>query len=355
MHELKVPLINANEDEVEVVEVAVQSGDEIRPGDLICVVESTKATFDVEAPAAGFIRRLNIEVGQRLPVGQRLALITDAVDTPLDDLDDDQALDDGLRITDGARALADEHQIDPADLDVDGIITRRHIEQLIGPSTARSADSLAAHRGERKLIIYGAGGHARVIIDLLRAARPDLRIAGIIDDGQNPPDQVFGIPVVGDSSGLATLHDAGVTDAVVGVGAVTHNATRRTLFERLVDQGFHLPNLIHPDASVEPSVRMGMGNQVFAGAVISSAAELGDNTIINSNTVVSHDCRIDSHTHLTPGALIAGGVSIGQNTVVGMGATVYLGVSIGDDVTISNGVDVMRDISDGTTLRSSRQ
>jgi UDP-3-O-[3-hydroxymyristoyl] glucosamine N-acyltransferase len=103
---------------------------------------------------------------------------------------------------------------------------------------------------------------------------------------------------------------------------------------------------------IEPSVAMGVGNQIFAGAVVGSAAKLGDGTIINSGTIVSHDCLIGSHTHFSPGAILAGGVEVGENTLVGMGVTVYLGVRIGSNVVISNGSHIMKDVPDGSVIRT---
>ena len=364
MEILRIPLLNANEDEVEVVEVAVDEGAAVRKGDLICVVESTKATFDVEAPAAGYVRKVQIEAGQRLSVGTLIAVITEGEDDPVELPQEDQAAADGddLRATRKARELAQRFGVDLSQVDAGSIIKAKDVRKFLestGNSTAEepgrgeSAAPLAATSGEQQVVVYGAGGHARVLIDMIRQSRPDLHIVGIIDDGPNPPAAVLGIPVLGDSSRFTEIREAGVQHAVLGIGAVTNNALRIELYEKLRDQGFSVPNLIHPDASVEPSVRMGDGNQIFAGAVVSSTAELGRNTIINSNVVVSHDCRIGAHTHLTPGAILAGGVTVGENTVVGMAVTIYLGLTIGKDVQIANGVNIMRDVDDGAVVRAS--
>ena len=189
----------------------------------------------------------------------------------------------------------------------------------------------------------------------MREGHRDLVIVGAVDDSSARPRDVLGVPVLGASELLASLREQGVENAVLGVGAVTHNATRVALFDKLRALGFRVPNLIHPRAMVEPSVRMGMGNQLFAGAIVGSNARLGDNTIVNSGVVVSHDCVIGSHTHLTPGCILAGGVTVGRNCVIGMGVTIYLGVTIGDDVTISNGVHVMKDVPDGAIVRAAER
>jgi sugar O-acyltransferase (sialic acid O-acetyltransferase NeuD family) len=172
-----------------------------------------------------------------------------------------------------------------------------------------------------------------------------------VDDSPSE-EEVLGVPVLGNSSLFAKLRAEGIEHAVLGIGSVTNHRVRARLYDRLVAAGFKIPNLTHPRAMIEPSVTMGVGNQIFAGAVLGSAAKLGDNTIINSGTIVSHDCVIASHTHLSPGAILAGGVEVGENTLVGMGVTVYLGVRIGSNVVISNGSHIMKDVPDGSIVRT---
>ena len=362
MQILRVPQINANEEEVEVVDVVVSNGDQVEEGDLLYVLESTKATMEVEAPRAGFVRRLEIEEGDRVGVGEVLCVLTEGADDPVELGEEEQKKrrDDGLRATRKAAALIDEYGPDADEITHQGILTERDVLQFMQhdrgdlrspkdqPATQRAA---VIDNSSAGLVIYGAGGHARVIIDLIREGRRDLSIVGIVDDSPDRPDQVMGVPVVGDANRLHELRERGVEMAALGIGAVTHNALRAELFERLRHQQFRLPNLIHPRAVVEPSVRMGQGNQIFGGAVVSSNVELADNTIINSNAVISHDCRIGDHAHITPGALLAGGVMVGERTVIGMAATIYLGVDIGVDVVVSNGQDVVADVGDGKVVR----
>lgn len=355
MLRLLVPLLNANDDELVVAAIHVSEGDVVRPGELLFSLESTKATSDVEAPAGGHVRALSVEEGQRVPVGALLCVLTD---TP----DEEVVLEAGLTPTEGevratrkARELALRHGVDLSRLGVSGIIKERDVRSALeleergDPSTEFVREPL---EGSNPVIVFGAGGHARVIVDLLREGHRDRSPIAVVDDGAERPADVLGVPVVGGSGVLAVLRERGAADAALGVGAVTHNKTRITLFEKLRALGFALPNLVHPRSSLEPSVSMGMGNQIFAGAIVGSAARLGDNVIVNSGVVVSHDCSIGSHSHLTPGAILAGGVTIGENTVIGMGVTVYLGVTIGRDVVISNGVHVLHDVPDGALVRA---
>jgi sugar O-acyltransferase (sialic acid O-acetyltransferase NeuD family) len=357
MQVLRVPLLNANEDEVDVVDVRVQEGSNVRTGDVLFLVESTKATLDVEAPSSGYVRNLRVEKGQRAKVNSLLCVLTSSPDEPV--VVSDVALNEErpFRITRKAQELAERHHLDVSSLGLTGIIKESDVERLL--RTHPMTSEVAARKRERlpvppgagePVLVYGARGHARVLIDLMRLAGELFPVAAVDD---SPADaEVLGVPVVGNSSLFAQLRADGIDRAVLGIGSVHNHQARAKLYHRLVAAGFTIPNLIHPRAMVEPSAVTGVGNQIFAGAVVGSATKIGDNTIINSGTVVSHDCVIASHTHLSPGAILAGGVEVGENTLVGMGVTVYLGVRIGNNVVIANGSHIMKDVPDGSVMRS---
>ena len=340
-----VPLINANEDEVEVLDFYFSEGEKIKKGDVLAVVESTKAAMEIEAPRSGFVRQILVRVGQRVRVETPMCAITETID---EKVELQHAASDTIKATKKAREFAQKHGVDLNTFNIEGIIKVRDIEAALGRSLL---PTFSSH--PRKAIIYGAGGHAKVMIDIIREGHRDIEIQGIIDDGENPPDDLLGIPLIGDSSHLENIRESGVRYAILGVGAVRNNSLRIKLYQKLVDAGFELINLIHPKAIIEPSSQMGSGNQIFGGAIVSSDVKLGDNTIINSGVVVSHDCIIGSHSHLTPGAILAGNVTVGENCVIGMGVTIYLGVTIGDNVSISNGVHVMKDVASGSLLKTS--
>jgi len=362
MQVLRVPLLNANEDEVAMVDVRVREGAEVRSGDVLFVVESTKAALDVEAPCSGYVRNLRVEKGQRAKVNSLLCVLTASPDEPV--CISEAPLSEGglsedrpFRITRKAQELADRHGLDVSSLGLTGIIKESDVERLLQTQSKtsearnRKRERLAVPPGAgQPVLVYGASGHARVLIDLMRLAGELYPVAAVDDSSSD--EEVLGVPVLGNSSLFATLRAEGIERAVLGIGSVTNHRARAKLYERLVAARFNIPNLIHPRASVEPSVVMGVGNQIFAGAVVGSAAKLADDTIINSGTIVSHDCVIGAHTHLSPGAIMAGGVEIGENTLVGMGVTVYLGVRIGSNVLIANGSHIMRDVPDGAIIRA---
>jgi sugar O-acyltransferase (sialic acid O-acetyltransferase NeuD family) len=345
-----VPLLNANEPEARLVDVHVKDGQQVNPGAILFTIETTKAASDVEAPAAGFVRMVAAE-GDTLSVGDLLAYLTDTADQalpprPQDTVKPAVSTPGGLRITNPARALAEELGLELDSLPTDRLLTEAAIREIAAslfPIALPDFDS--GH-----LLIYGAGGHAKAVMEMAQAigAHP---IAGILDD--NPAlkgKTVLGIPVLGGRELLPALRAKGLALAANGVGGILDIAVRVRLFERLSSAGFDLPSLAHPRATVEPSTLLGEGVQVFANAYVGSSVVLHPRCMVNTGAIVSHDCEIGEYTHIAPGAMLAGHVHVGARSLVGMGVTTAIGIKIGDGVRIGNGAVVYADVPDKTIV-----
>lgn len=190
------------------------------------------------------------------------------------------------------------------------------------------------------IIVVGAGGHAAVVIEALRAEGAFSPVA-VVDPA---PDAVavLGVPVVGDDAMLPRLQGEGVTAAVIAIGA---NALRQRLGERLIQLGFLLPTIVHPSALVSPSAVLGCGVVVMARACIGARAHVGAYAIINTGAIVEHDCEIDAAAHIAPGVALGGCVHVGARTLVGIGSAARPGVRMANDVIIGAGSAVVCDIS----------
>jgi UDP-perosamine 4-acetyltransferase len=197
-------------------------------------------------------------------------------------------------------------------------------------------------------LILGAGGHARVLADLLLSQNQ--LIAGFLD-----PDTSLwgtgwrGIPIIGGDEKLAH-YPAHTHDLINGVGSIGCPELRRTVFERYRKAGYKFPCLVHARATVAIDARPGEGSQIMAGAVIQTGCHIGINTVINTGAIVDHDCHIGDHVHIAPGAILSGGVRVGESTHVGTGATVIQGIKIGRNSLIAAGAVVIRDVPDGATV-----
>ncbi len=194
----------------------------------------------------------------------------------------------------------------------------------------------------KRIIIYGAGGHAKTVISLLRLL--GWEIAGIIDDGVAAGTVVSGVPVLGGAEKLPGLRADGIEHAVNAVGGIGNYTVRWNIFERLRRHGFLFPNLIHPTAFVEHSVTLADGIQVLAQSYISSESSVGFGTLINAGVIISHDGKIGQCVNLSPGALLAGEVTVEDFAQIGMGTTINLGLTIGSRARVGNGATVKADV-----------
>jgi sugar O-acyltransferase (sialic acid O-acetyltransferase NeuD family) len=201
------------------------------------------------------------------------------------------------------------------------------------------------------LIIYGGGGHAKSLIDLIRAEEK-YRIHCILDDGIAAGSQIMGVPVLGDGSKLAELRRQGIGLAVNAVGGIGSIAPRLKVYERLRLAGFGFPTVIHPRAFVEPTACLGEGGQIFFNAYVGSDVKVGFGCIINTGAIISHDCFLSDYVNISPGAILAGAVTVNERSLVGMGVTVNLNVTIGAGSRVGNSAVVKADVPENGVVRA---
>ncbi len=351
--EILVPLLNANEPEARLVGIHAKDGQAVEKGTLLFTIETTKAASDIESPEAGYIRILAKE-GDTLAVGDRLAVITEKADESVEIQKGGHpsAPAGSLRITKPARALAESLGVDLAALPADRLVTEEVVRQFAGVTETLTVELPASEKPY--ILIYGAGGHAKSVMEMVLQNRVHA-IAGIVDDDKHlAGKQVLGIPVLGTHALLPALVEQGVKLAANGVGGIIDIGVRVRVFELLEGAGFTFPALIHPRATVEPSATVGDGVQVFANAYVGAEAVLHPRCMVNTNAVVSHDCEIGAYTHIAPGALLAGHVHVGERTLIGMGVTTTIGVKIGSGVRIGNGAIVLADVPDKMVIQAGR-
>jgi UDP-perosamine 4-acetyltransferase len=197
----------------------------------------------------------------------------------------------------------------------------------------------------RPLVLVGAGGHAKVVIEVARAAgRFD--VVGLIDPRPAAPS-VLGVPVLGGDEALPRLRAEGIAWAFVALGG---NAARERIGVGLRAAGFRLATLTHPSAEVMPSARVGEGVVVMARVVVSAEARVDDLAILNTGAVVEHDNRIGAAAHVAPLAALAGNVRVGARALIGVGAAVRPGISVGEDAVVGAGSAVVADVPAGATV-----
>ena len=161
-----------------------------------------------------------------------------------------------------------------------------------------------------QVIGIGAGGHAKVVLEVLRSCQ-DVDVVGLLDPRSELWNTtILGVPVLGDDSLLPALHDRGIRGAFIGVGGVRDTGPRRRTYEAALAAGFEVIAAVHPRATVSQSARIGRGPTIMAGAVINAEARLDDNVLVNTGAIVEHECVIGRHVHLATGSRLAGNVRV---------------------------------------------
>ncbi len=203
---------------------------------------------------------------------------------------------------------------------------------------AQDEATIEPFRGNNKLIIIGAGGHAKVVVDCIEEEKK-YEITSLIDDA--PPMSFISFYKI-DKRDMENNYQS--INAIIAIGNPKH---RKKIANQLKS---NFVMTIHPSAVVSKHAKIGEGCQIFATAVINAAASIGNHCIINTGAIVEHDCILGNFVHIAPNATLGGGVSIGESSHVGMGATVLQNITVGKNVIIGAGAVVTKDISDNCTV-----
>lgn len=193
------------------------------------------------------------------------------------------------------------------------------------------------------IVVIGSGGHAKVLVSVLRKA--GWHLVGYTDRADAGP--LLGAPWLGADEVLTgVLVERPGCSAVVGIGKVDAGSLRAGVLRDLEQLGFALPAVVSPDAVVNEEVALGAGTVVFDGAVVNSGAVTGDGCILNSGCIVEHDCVLGADVHVAPGATICGGSRVGDHSMIGAGAIVIHGVTICAECMVGAGSVVTHDLTE---------
>jgi sugar O-acyltransferase (sialic acid O-acetyltransferase NeuD family) len=202
--------------------------------------------------------------------------------------------------------------------------------------------SASPFRTSQALVIYGAGGHGRVVADAAAAAGWD--VLGFVDDGLPFGHAVLDWRVLGDLGWLRGRND------VVLAHGLGENALRERAVGTLADQGAVFSSVVHPRAVVSPHARVADGAVVLALAVLNPGCQVGAGAIINTGAIIEHDVVIGDYAHVASNVTLAGGVRIGRGALIGSGASVLPGCVVGAGSVVGAGAVVTRDVPAGLTV-----
>lgn len=194
---------------------------------------------------------------------------------------------------------------------------------------------------EKKVMIIGASGHGKVIVDIIHQSGD--QVMGFLDDDPIKKE-IHQIPVLGKIEDIQKYKDDFCF--IIGIG---DNQIRKKIAES--NPALNYYTAIHPTAIIGEGVRIGNGTAVMAGVVINADANIGEHCIINTSAVIEHECVIGDYTHVSPQACLCGNVHVGEECHVGAGSTIINNINIIEDTIIGAGSVVIKNITkEGTYI-----
>ncbi|HBF39616.1 MAG TPA: sugar acetyltransferase [Firmicutes bacterium] len=190
------------------------------------------------------------------------------------------------------------------------------------------------------IILLGAGGHGRVLLDIL--FQQSLKVLAIADPACKNIHSIENIPLIDEQAVLG--YPTAEVLLVNGLGSIGDTGKRQNIYEYFKKKGFKFATIIHTSAVISPQAVFGEGVQVMAGAIVQTGATVACNSIINTKATIEHDCLVGAHVHIATGAILCGGVHVNDQAHVGAGVTIIQGLVIGKRSIIGAGAVVLKDI-----------
>lgn len=189
------------------------------------------------------------------------------------------------------------------------------------------------------ILVFGAGGHAKVLINALQEMGCD-NIAVTADE--IPNEEILGYP---------TLQKSAIefTDFDFFTVAIGNNHVRQDIYNKLKKQLLPI-TIVHPRSSIAKSARIGAGTVILPQAVLHPDCTIGENVIVNTGAIIEHDCVIEDHAQIAPRATLCGGVVVGKKSLIATGAVVVPKIKIGNNSVIAAGAVVVRDVPDNVLV-----
>jgi sugar O-acyltransferase (sialic acid O-acetyltransferase NeuD family) len=210
----------------------------------------------------------------------------------------------------------------------------------------------------RKILVLGAGGHCKSVLDSLLSMSYYETVALIDKDKSTRIEQdkeaqrldaLLGYSIIGGDHDLERLFFEGYTDAFVAVGSIGDVSLRMKLYALIKQIGFHIPNIIDISSVVSPYAFLGEGIFIGKNAVVNAESRIGNCAIINTSSIIEHECFIGDFVHVASGSVLSGNVHIDKGTHIGAGCTIRQGIHIGEDTMIGMGSVVLRDFGKNVT------
>jgi len=196
----------------------------------------------------------------------------------------------------------------------------------------------------KPLLIIASGGHAAVLVDILR--QQNREILGVVSLEKPHNRKVFeNIPHYSSDNDVLKF-DKKEIKLVNGIGSLPKQNLRTKIYQNFITLGYEFETVVASNAIVSTYAKLKEGSQVMAGAVIQSEAIIGANSIINTGAVIDHDCNIGQNNHIASGVTLSGQVHTEENVHIGTGASVIHSITIGKNSVIGAGATITENVAE---------
>ncbi len=202
---------------------------------------------------------------------------------------------------------------------------------------------------KKPVLVLGAGGHAKKLIDIIMRT-DQYYVEAIISQAGDPHDNLWGYKILKGDSHLQEYQSRGIVSLANGIGGFTDNLKRKEIFLKLKEDGFQFVNLIDPSAVISYGVRLGEGIAVCAGVVVNPDVVIGNNVIISNSASVAHDSILEDHVLISSGSTVGAGVVVREGALLALGCNIVSRVTVGRNALVAAGAVVVKDVPDGARV-----
>ncbi|MBE0509045.1 MAG: acetyltransferase [Marinospirillum sp.] len=205
----------------------------------------------------------------------------------------------------------------------------------------------------RQVILLGAGGHAKVVLDVLQLLNQT--VVGVTDPQlhQQGIAEWRGLPVLGDDQAV-TCYQPDQIFLANGLGSLPGQTLRQTIYKQFKNLGYSFITLVHPSALIGTGVTFAEGVQIMAGSILQPDTYIGENTLINTGAQLDHDCSIGKHCHLAPGVILCGNVTMEDTCHLGPASCVTQGCHLGQGSILGAGSTLLKNLPAGGKLLAAK-
>ncbi|MDF2529239.1 MAG: biotin/lipoyl attachment protein [Gammaproteobacteria bacterium] len=343
-----IPQLGVNDKSAKVISWLIADETMIKANDPICEIETTKINMTIHSDYAGFLGHLCQE-GDELEIAQPLAVVCESK-VELEDFRKQQAqfhanekhMATNQSITEKAKKLAIELGVDTSKISTEGLIREQDVRAFYEQSQFKEMPAISSLKWPKDkvpVVIYGAGQGGVAVKEALHLDHKYYVVA-FVDDGVAGFTEQAG-NLVYSSNYLLELFQAGIKSAAI---AIASYQAKKSVFHKLHDIGLEVINIIHPKSYIAPSVTIGAGNYIKAGAIIDTYTKIGNLCIIDNGAVIAHDNFIEDGCHIAPGACLGSNIKVGEGSIIGIGASIATRVTIGKNSVVAVGSAVIADL-----------